>query len=269
MSDTPMISSLQNPTVRNVVRLRDNRQRQREHVVVVDGVPEIKRAIDSGLKIKSVFVGIDAKQEIQALVERIPDSIIRVSEAVLQKIAFGQNHRDAVALFDEPQRKLEPLKLSDQPLVVVLDGIEKPGNVGAVFRSADAIGADAVVICEGGCDLFNPSVIRASLGTVFAVPAAVANRTETLAWLKANRITTVTARVDAAASYWDVDYRQSVAIVIGSEAHGLGDQWQRTNCESENAIAVRIPMQGTADSLNASVSAALLMFEAHRQRTNL
>jgi len=266
MSEAPIISSLQNASVRNVVRLRDNRQRQREHVVVVDGIPEIQRAIDSALKLKSLFVGIDAKPETEALAQRVRACVVRVSDAVLQKIAFGQHHRDAVALFDEPARHLSELKLSQTPLVVVLDGIEKPGNVGAIFRSADAVGADAVVICEGGCDLYNPSVIRASLGTVFVVPAAQANRTETLAWLKANQIKTITARVDATASYWDIDYRQGAAIVIGSESHGLGDAWQRTQSDSGDSIAVRIPMQGSADSLNASVSAALLMFEAHRQR---
>ncbi|MGV3485622.1 MAG: TrmH family RNA methyltransferase [Planctomycetaceae bacterium] len=266
MSDTPTISSLQNPAVRYVVRLRDNRYRQREGVAVVDGVREIGRAIEAGLELKSLFVS-----EHQATLTKLASSsahkLIRVSDNVLNKIAFGQHHRDAVAVFEAPTTSLEQLKLGATPLVVVLDAIEKPGNVGAIFRSADAIGADAVVICEGACDRFNPSVIRSSLGTVFSLPSAQANRKETIAWLAAQGLKIVTARVDAATAYWDVDYRESVAIVIGSEAHGLGPQWQLpATIGEQNSIAVRIPMAGAADSLNASVSAALLMFEARRQR---
>jgi len=266
MTETLVISSLQNATVRNIVRLRDNRQRQREHVVIVDGVSEIQRAINAGLAIQSVFVSVKSNLATESLVQQVPKSVVRVTEPVLSKIAFGQHHRDAVALFEEPRRSLQDLRLGVMPVIVVLDGIEKPGNVGAVFRSADAIGADAVVICEGGCDLFNPSVIRASLGTIFAVPAAQANRTDTIAWLRQHECKIVSARVDAKSCYWDIDYRQSIAIVIGSEANGLGEQWRRSDLESSLSIDVCIPMRGSADSLNASVSAALLMFEAQRQR---
>jgi len=272
VSDALTISSLQNPTIRRMVRLRDNRQRQRERVVLVDGVREIERALDAGMVPQAIFIGVDENPGFLRLAARSPGEILRVSDAVLQKIAFGQNHRDAVALFAEPQRTLTELTLSDLPIVIVLDGIEKPGNVGAVFRSADAIGADAVVICAGVCDLFNPSAIRASLGTIFTMPCAQADRRSTIAWIAEKGMRPVTARVDAPSSYWDVDFRQPIAIVIGSESDGLGEQWRDREVsggtKDRGTINVRIPMCGSADSLNASVSAALLMFEARRQRSN-
>jgi len=258
-----VITSLQNPSIKHVIKLRDNRFRRRERLVVVDGVAEIRRAFDAGLVLESLFLVEPPSRDEQTLAARVPDRVVYVSESVLQKIAFGQNHRDAVGIFKQPERSLEALKLKEFPLVVVLDGLEKPGNVGAVFRSADAVGADAVVLCEGECDLFNPSVIRGSLGTIFNVPSAQATRDEMIAWLKQNNITPVTARVDAKTTLWEIDLRQRIAIIIGSEAHGLGDQWRS---EHIAAINVRIPMHGSADSLNASVSAALLMFEAARQR---
>ncbi len=262
MTEPATISSLQNPLVRYVVKLRDNRFRQRERVVVVDGVREIERAIAAGLATKSVFVGLHDTADTARLVQRCPAMVTRVAEPVLEKIAFGQHHRGAVALFAEPDKTLSGLTLSELPLVVVLDAIEKPGNIGAVFRSADAMAADAIVVCEGACDLFNPSVIRASLGTVFSLPCAQANRESTIQWLATHRIKPISARVDAAASYWEIDYRQPLAIVIGSESQGLGERWNQV----PEVIAIRIPMNGAADSLNASVSAALIMFEARRQR---
>ena len=266
MYDAPTISSLQNPTIRELVRLRDNRNRQRARVVLVDGARESERAIDAGLKLKSIFLVDVNKPEVARLANRSPSSVVQVSEAVLQKIAFGQHHRDVVALFEEPRRELSALKLSPQPLVIILDAVEKPGNIGAVLRSADAVGADAVVLCEPACDLFNPSVIRSSLATVFSVPVAQADRASTMRWVAAHGMTAVTARVDADAEYWDTDFAQPVAIVIGSEADGLGSHWFANPTSSLRSIGVRIPMSGSADSLNASVSAALLMFEAKRQR---
>lgn len=268
--DSPSISSLQNPTVRHLVRLRDNRQRQRAREIVVDGIRETHRALDAGLMLKGLFLVDRQSPEVDELAKRVPASVVTISLPVLQKIAFGQHHRDVVAWFDEPSKPLASLKLSPMPIVIVLDAIEKPGNIGAVLRSADAIGADAVILCQAACDLFNPSVIRASLGTVFSVPTAQADRTSTIAWLREHGITPVTARVDAQSVYWDVDYRQPVAIVIGSEANGLGEHWERDVTGNPiETIGVRIPMHGAADSLNASVSAALLMFEAARQRRDI
>jgi RNA methyltransferase, TrmH family len=264
--DAPTISSLQNPTIRELVRLRDNRHRQRARVVLVDGVRETERAINAGLKLKSMFVAETGTSELVSLAKRAPIPVTKVSENVLQKIAFGQHHRDVVAVFDEPDCGLSNLRLSDQPLVIILDAVEKPGNVGAVLRTADAVGADAVILCEAACDLFNPSVIRSSLATVFSVPVAQADRASTVAWVAAKGLTAIAARVDAKDEFWNVDLKVPVAIIIGSEADGLGENWFSGDASALRSVGVRIPMSGAADSLNASVSAALLMFEAKRQR---
>ncbi len=259
-----MISSLQNPTVKWLRRLRDNRFRQQEQVVVVDGIAEVGRALAAGLQPNTMLyaepLAADWMQRFsQAMAVAQP-----ASEEVMQKVGFGEHHRQIVAVFEQPDLSLEDLELPANALIVVLDGFEKPGNIGAVLRSADAAGADAVVLSSCLCDRFNPNVIRASLGTVFTVPNAAASRHAVMDWLSARGIAVVTTRVDAPESFWDVNLRDSVAIVIGSEADGLDASWNQSPTLS--ARNVRIPMQGHADSLNASVSAALLLFEARRQR---
>ena len=259
-----MISSLQNPTVKWLRRLRDNRFRQQEQVVVVDGIAEVARALDAGLTPRTVFYSLPASTEWSARLAQLQSVAMAASDEVMQKICFGEHHRQVVAVFDQPNLDLSQLHVPERSLVVILDGFEKPGNIGAVLRSADAAGADAVILSSCVCDLFNPNVIRASLGTLFTVPNAAADREAVMAWLVQHQITAVTTRVDAPESFWDVDLRDSVAIVIGAEATGLHASWNQT--AGLAAKNVTIPMHGEADSLNASVSAALLLFEARRQR---
>ncbi len=205
---------------------------------------------------------------------------------LLGQVAYGQNPREAVAIFQQPDDlglpRLETAlgwqPLSAQvgpaepgagpqhaPLVVVLAGIEKPGNAGAIFRSADAMAADAVILCDTACDWGNPNLIRASLGTAFTVPCAQASEADTIAWLQRHQFQCVAAIVDAAQTFWQVDYRLPTAIIVGSEADGLGPAWLRL-AAAGRITAVSIPMLGVADSLNVSVSAAALLFEARRQR---
>jgi TrmH family RNA methyltransferase len=159
-----------------------------------------------------------------------------------------------------PQTRLADLELPPDPLVVVTEDVEKPGNVGAILRSADAVGA-AAVIAVGGTDLFNPNVIRASIGTVFSVPVAGATAGEVVPWLRARGLRVVASRVDASTLHVDADLRGPVAIVLGNEAEGLSDVWNGPDVE-----AVRLPMAGAADSLNVSAAAAVLLYEAWRQR---
>jgi RNA methyltransferase, TrmH family len=159
-----------------------------------------------------------------------------------------------------PRAELADLQLPADPLVVVTEDVEKPGNVGAILRSADAVGADAV-IAVGGTDLFNPNVIRASVGTVFSVPAATASAEEAIAWLRGRGVRIVTALVDAQRLHVEANLRGPLAIVLGSESRGLSDSWRGPDVE-----AVRLPMAGVADSLNVSVAAAVLLYEAWRQR---
>jgi TrmH family RNA methyltransferase len=184
-----------------------------------------------------------------------------VSEPVFAKLAFGQRAEGLVAVVRIPSAALADLVLPEQPLVVVVEAVEKPGNLGAILRSADGAGADAMIAASPRTDLFNPNAIRASAGTIFSLPLAAGTSGEALAWLDGRGVRIVTARVDADRVYSNVDLSGPLALVLGAEADGLSEAWRGPRIE-----AVRIPMLGTADSLNVSVSAAILLYEARRQR---
>lgn len=296
VTSSAIISSSRNPLVRYAIRLRDNRFRQKERAVIVDGAREIERAIVGGLRLRTLLVseseeagagpgdlaiaGIGVSpapqrgewERRQGFIRRSAETVVTLTNDLMAQVAYGGNLREAVAIFDQPDdRTLDKLVLGSDPLVVVMVGIEKPGNAGAIFRSADAVGADAVVLCQAKCDLFNPNLIRGSLGTIFTVPCAEATEQETITWLGRSRLTAYAAIVGAGRTMWQVDYRGPSAIIVGSEAEGLGPLWRETSdsfCESETSlVAVSIPMLGVADSLNVSVSAAAFLFEARRQRT--
>jgi RNA methyltransferase, TrmH family len=186
-----------------------------------------------------------------------------VADSVIEKISFGQSVRGVVAEFDEPTRTLNDLRLPASPLILVLDQVEKPGNIGAVFRSVDAAGIDAVVLCESN-DIFNPNAIRSSLGGVFHVPSADGTEAEVKRFLQSRGIRVLAARVESSEQLWAADLSGPLAIVLGSEADGLAGRWQEIGgCP---IAGVRIPMAGKVDSLNVSVSAAVIGFEAIRQR---
>ena len=166
-----------------------------------------------------------------------------------------------IAEVKAPQRRLEDLSLPERALVMVLERVEKPGNLGAVLRSADAAGADAVIVCDPLTDLWNPNLIRASIGAIFTVPCVSCSSQEAIAWLKAHGIRILTAQLQDSSLYYDTDMRCGIALVMGTEATGLTDQWRQAA-----DAHIRIPMLGALDSLNVSVSAAILLFEAIRQR---
>jgi TrmH family RNA methyltransferase len=263
---TPEITSRSNPRVAAVAGLRDRRERERQGLTVVDGAREVRRAIDSGADVVEAFVcgpllaGPDARAGLDAL-ERGGTRITAVSQGVFEKLAFGDRAEGLLAVVRIPDLSLGRLALPPDPLVAVIEGVEKPGNIGAVLRSADGAGADALVAASPRTDLFNPNAIRASAGTIFRVPLAAAPAEEALAWARAAELRIVATRVDADRPYTDVDLTGPVAIVLGAEADGLTPTWDAPDTE-----AVRIPMRGIADSLNVSVAAALLLFEARRQR---
>ena len=287
MTPPPIISSSQNPLIRRILKLRDNRYRQREGAVLVDGTREISRALAAGFRLQVLLApatrdndlplrGHQGETSLQSLADDAGGSVVLVSDELLAKVAYGGNPRGAVAVFDRPEpMTLDRVRLAENPLVLVLVGIEKPGNAGAIFRSADAVGADAVILCGGGCDLFNPNLIRGSLGTVFSMPAVQAVESEAFAWIRRRGLNCVTTIVGASQSFWDADYRDPTAIVVGSEADGLAGCWRpasggplaaETAPENHLLTEVSIPMSGIADSLNVSVAAAVLLFEARRQR---
>jgi TrmH family RNA methyltransferase len=202
-----------------------------------------------------------------------------VAAAVFERLAFGQRAEGVLAVAEMPRPTLATLNwgssatswggsLTATPtenmtssLIAVLEGVEKPGNVGAVLRSADAAGVSAVIVADGRTDLFNPNAIRASLGTIFTMPVCEAASSDVLAWLREKRFQIIVARVDGSTGYTKVDYRRPTAIVLGGEAAGLSPIWS-----GDDIAAVHLPMRGAADSLNVSVTAAVLFYEALRQR---
>ena len=191
------------------------------------------------------------------------EKVFEVSEVVYAKIAMREGTEGIMAEVRTPERKLADLQLPERPLVVVLESVEKPGNLGAVLRSADAAGADAVLVCDPLTDLWNPNLIRASIGAVFTVPCVACSSADAIAFLKERGIRILTAQLQDSSLYYDCDMTGGTALVMGTEATGLTEVWR----EAADAH-IRIPMLGRLDSLNVSVSAAILLFEAVRQRQN-
>jgi TrmH family RNA methyltransferase len=263
---TPEITSRSNPRIAAVAGLRDRRERERQGLTVVDGSREVRRAIDSGAELVEAFVcgpllaGADARAALDVL-EASGTAVTPVSQGVFEKLAFGDRAEGLIAVVRIPDLSLERLVLPADPLVAIIEGVEKPGNIGAVLRSADGAGADALVAASPRTDLFNPNAIRASAGTIFRVPLAAAPAGDALAWAQAAGLRIVATRVDADRPYTRADLTGPIAIVLGAEADGLTEIWDAPDIE-----AVQIPMRGIADSLNVSVAAALLLFEARRQR---
>ncbi len=260
------ITSRQNERIKQAIKLRERRHRDARGECLIDGVREVGRAFDAGVKIHEAFVCEDLCQsdESKSLLARLnngPTLMTSVSPAVFEKIGFGQREAGLVVIAGSPQRGLEDLQLPDKPLVAVVEGVEKPGNLGAILRSADAAGMDAVVVADGRTDLFNPNTIRSSLGTLFRANVCAASTEETIAWLRARGLLAFTASPEATRSYTDIDFRCGGAIVLGSEAEGLCQAWREVE-----GTAIRLPMRGMADSLNVSTAAAVLFYEALRQR---
>ncbi len=260
------ISSVQNPRVKDAARLRDRRHRDKQGRILIDGARELRRAIAAGVSLAEVFVceslclGEDARQVLASL-PSIQAEVYSLTEQVFSKLAFGQRSDGVLAVATMPDTLLDRLPLGPVALLAVLEGVEKPGNIGAVLRSADAAGLDALIVADPQTDLYNPNAIRASLGTIFSVPVASASSAETLAWLKRHGLAIFVARVDGSIPYTEADFRGPSAIVLGSEAQGLSAAWSGVQ-----VTAVRLPMRGQADSLNVSAAAAVLFYEALRQR---
>lgn len=268
-SAEPPITSLTNPRVKAVVRLRDRRERDQTGMTIVDGPRELLLALDHGVAVIEAFVcdelirTADAEESVRRL-QIAGASTVRASPDVMAKVAFGDRSDGVVAVVRSPDVSADRLALPPEPLVVVVESVEKPGNLGAILRTADGAGADAVVAADPLTDVFNPNAIRASLGTIFSVPIAVATTASTLDWLGVQGIRSIAARVDTPQLYTEVDLRGPVAIVLGSEVGGLSEAW-----EDARVVPVRIPMLGAADSLNVSVAAAVLLYEARRQRSSV
>jgi len=259
------IDSPHNPRIRAAAALRDRRDRVATGLALVGGAREIRRALDAGVPVDTAFVcppllrSEDAIAAEAALRARGIEPL-EVSERAFESVAYGDRIDGIVLVVQAPSARLDDLDPGGSPFILVTEDVEKPGNLGAILRTADAAGCDAV-IAIGGADLFNPNVIRASVGTAFTVPFAATTGGEALEWLRGHGIRIVAARVDAETLYSDADLRGPIAIILGSEALGLSGAWLAPDVE-----AVRLPMLGVADSLNVSATAAILVYEARRQR---
>ena len=254
-----VISSLQNARVKHVVALQQKSSLRREEgLFVVEGQREIEHCIACGYEVVEVFT-VDGLQ----LTGDFP--VTRVTPQVYEKMAYRGSTEGIIAIVKTKDHSISSVnrKLSsvDNPLVVVIESVEKPGNLGAILRTAEAARVDAVIVCDPLTDLYNPNLIRASIGGVFCVPTAVCNSQECIAFLKERGICILTAQLQDSYDYYDYDMRQATAIVMGTESTGLTQQWR----DAADAH-IRIPMLGRLDSLNVSVSAAILMYEAVRQR---
>ena len=268
MDQSPRITSRQNPRVKEAVRLRTGRERERQGRFLIDGAREIQRAIASGVRCAEAFIceELCESRESQNAIHAIHSTqaeVFSVSAGVYTKLAFGDRDDGLIVVAEKPMRSLHDLRLSPRPIIAVLEGIEKPGNLGAILRSADAAGVDAAIVAEGRTDLFNPNTIRASLGTVFRANVCEATTAETIEWLRDRSVPIVAARPDAELIYTAADLSSGAAIVLGSEAAGLSAAWN-----GANVTPVRLPMHGLADSLNVSTAAAVLFYEALRQRSS-
>jgi RNA methyltransferase, TrmH family len=266
-----VIESPANPRVKAALRLRERRGRDATGLTLVDGGREALRAMEAGAVVESAFLcpPLLATRDAKRVAEKVSQSFgpfgasidyAEVSERAFERLAYGDRTDGVILVVRTPRAELADLQLPAEPLVVVTEDVEKPGNVGAILRSADAVGADAV-IAVGGTDLFNPNVIRASVGTVFTVPVASAPAVSTISWLRERGVRLVASLVDAPRLHIESDLRGPLAIVLGSETSGLSEAWRTADVES-----VRLPMAGVADSLNVSVAAAVLLYEAWRQR---
>lgn len=270
-----LISSLQNPKIKRLVALQQkSSERRKAGVFVVEGQREIMHCISAGLEIETIFYcpeimnagdredlhRSNADVDAQSLLNKAK-TIFEVTTNVYDKIAYRGGTEGIMAVVNTPIHSLTELPIEGAPLYVVLEKVEKPGNLGAILRSADAAGATGVIVCDPLTDLYNPNLIRSSIGAIFTVPVATCTSEECILWLKSHGVTILTAQLQDSHLYYDTDMRRPTAIVMGTEATGLTPQWR----EAADAH-IRIPMLGRLDSLNVSVSAAILLFEAVRQR---
>ena len=255
------ITSLQNVLIKRAQALREARQRRETGMTIIDGAREIKRALEAGIVLDKVFY-VDGQQEdlLRQLIGKKVE-VVQVSDRVLEKLAYGQRHEGIIALAKTPVRTLKDLKLSQEPLVVILESLEKPGNLGAILRTCDGVGVEAVLVCAPQTDVYNPNVIRSSTGVVFSLPVVCAASQEIFSFLKSKGIKICASQPAAQKLYTQVDFRGAWALVLGREDQGLSDYW----LESAD-MTIKIPMKGLADSLNVSSSAAIILYEALRQR---
>lgn len=260
-----LISSLQNPRIKQLLRLQSKaRERREQQLVVVEGAREITIALNNGYQPEQLLVceELYVRSDYRGLLSRLPESrCLGLTRPVFEKLAYREGSDGVLALMRPKPHSLDDLSLPDNPFLIVLEAVEKPGNLGAILRTADAARADAVIVCDPLTDIYNPNVVRSSIGCLFSVPLAVCSSQEALIWMHNLKIKVYAAELQAASWYHEQDFTGPSAVVMGTEADGLSAFWL------ENAdTRIKIPMRGLIDSLNVSVSTAIITFEAMRQR---
>lgn len=262
-----LVTSRQNSRVKLALQLRAKKKRDLHGLFLIEGERELERAVEAGLRFESVFV--DKSQALEPtrsellahIVSESNPELVYVDESIMQLVSYRGSSSGIVAIAHKFSVDLEGLSVSENCLVLIAAGLEKPGNLGSILRSADASGTDAVIVCDQITDVFNPNVVRSSLGTVFSVPVALAERDEALSWSGNHGLSLVASTPSAKRVYSDIDYTKSTAIVVGSESKGLDDVW----FERADEI-IHLPQLGRSDSLNAAMTATVMLFEARRQR---
>lgn len=261
------IQSRQNEQIKNLVKLHERKHRDRQSCFLIEGLRELNHAIEAGIEILTIYFCPEHfpsdKHHILIDDQRAAGqcTLIRLSEEAFEKASHREGPDGLIALARQQGNCLEDLPLSKTPLLLIIEGIEKPGNLGAILRSADGAGIDAVILVDCVLDLYNPNAIRSSQGLIFALPIVHVDREMALQWLKQNNIHTIATTPSTEKLHWNVDYRESTALLMGSESHGLSDFWLENASER-----IRIPMLGQADSLNIAAATALCLYEARRQR---
>jgi TrmH family RNA methyltransferase len=265
-----LISSLQNARIKELVKLAKRRDRDERRVTIVEGTREIGHALHAGIVPLEVYLcpELATGPEHQPLIARCEElarqrqtSLVTVTPAVFAKIAYREESGGLLLVIPYVTQPLACLSVAHAPFFTVIEGVEKPGNLGAILRTADAAGVDGVIVCAGATDVHNPNVVRASLGALFTVPLAEARTDAVIQWLQQQQIQIVAASPEGTQDYIVPDYRAPVAVVMGSEAYGLAPVWL-----SAAQAVVRIPMHGAVDSLNLSAATAILLYEVVRQR---
>lgn len=259
------ISSPQNPKIKNLKKLEKASERREQNLFLIEGLREIVLAHRAGYEIKELFVCeelVKESKEYPLSELLITNNQSPITKQVYDSLAYRETTEGVIATARPKKHSLENLQLKKNPLLLVIEAVEKPGNLGAMLRTCDAAGVDAVIICDAKTDLYNPNVIRSSIGTIFTNQIAVCETREAVAFMKKNGITAYAAQPAATQQYFEKNFRQPSAVIVGAEAAGLSDEW--INAADEK---IKIPMLGEIDSLNVSVSAAVLLFEAVRQRS--
>ncbi len=261
-----IISSLQNPKVKYTFKLRNRRFREKEKITIIEGYRELKRAFEYGMQLKECFycppmyLGENENDLIQTLSNNNV-SVFEVNESVLRKLAYRDRPEGLIATVSTLEHSLDKIPIKPNGLYLIVESIEKPGNLGAILRSADATAVDGVIICDKKTDLYNPNVIRASTGALFSVPIAETNLSELKEWLNKNSINALAATPHTDKMFTTIDMTKSIAILVGTEQYGLSDAL----LEFAN-VNIKIPMLGKIDSLNVATAATILLYEAVRQR---